>query len=532
MKEYQVIIIGGGATGVGILRDLSMRGIKTLLVEKADLTNGASGRFHGLLHSGGRYAAKDIEAAKECIVENIILRRIGGNFVEETEGMFVRLSNDDPLYRDVWLDGCKEANIPVTPITLTEAREFEPALSPNAAEAFLVPDAAIDGFRMAWQNIHSAKKYGAKFLTYREVTDILSKNGKITGVEIKNTITGEKETVAAEIVVNAAGGWAGKVADLAGLKVRVQPDKGTLIAFNRRITTRVVNRLHVSSDGDIMVPAGPISILGTSSVAVDDPEDTSTSRNEVEKLLRIGEEMFPNLKSNRILRVYAGSRPLYIPEGGEAGRGASRGFAILNHAKDGLDGMFTIVGGKFTTYRLMAEKLSDEVAKKLGNTSPCRTAEETLVDAPNEDDKEDTRKYFPSYGLEPAVVRLGRVRFDRVSKNLKEHPEKRALVCECENITLAEVEEIANEETTHNLDDLRRRTRIGMGSCQGTFCALRASANYYRIKKGKADSLKEMRNFLENRYKGIRPVLFGKALKETELTRAIYELSFHIGGES
>lgn len=530
MKEYQVLIIGGGATGIGILRDLSMRGIKTLLVEKKDLTNGASSRFHGLLHSGGRYVAKDIEAAKECITENEILRRIGGDFVEETEGMFVRLSNDDPLYRDAWLEGCKAADIPVTPITLSEAKIIEPALSPNTAEAFIVPDAAVDGFRMAWQNIHSAKKYGAELMTYKEVTKILSENGKIKGVELTDTLTGEKETISAEIVVNAAGGWAGKVAALAGLTVRVQPDKGALIAFNRRITKRVVNRLHRASDGDIMVPHGPISILGTTSKAVTDPEDTSVSREEVAKLLKIGEEMFPNLYLNRILRVYAGSRPLYIPEGSEGGRGASRGFAILDHEKDGLYGMFTIVGGKFTTYRLMAEKLSDEVAKKLNNTEPCKTAIETLVDAPLEENKESARKYFPSYGLEPAATRLGRVRFHRVSKELKYHPEKRALVCECENITLAEMEEIANEETTHSLDDLRRRTRIGMGSCQGAFCAYRAAANYARIKNAKIDSIQEMRKFLEERYKGIRPILFGKALKETELTRALYELSFCIGG--
>ncbi|MBP3721899.1 MAG: anaerobic glycerol-3-phosphate dehydrogenase subunit A [Selenomonadaceae bacterium] len=530
MNEFQVVIIGGGATGVGILRDLSMRGISALLIEKGDLTNGASSRFHGLLHSGGRYAAKDIEAAKECIAENIILRKIGGNFVEETEGMFIRLASDDPLYKDAWLEGCKAANIPVTPVTLTEARIMEPSISPNAAEIFLVPDAAIDGFRMAWQNIHSAKKYGAKFITYSEVVSILSENGKIKGVEVKNTLTGEVTTISAEIVVNAAGGWAGKVAALAGLSVRVQPDKGTLIAFNRRITKRVVNRLHQSSDGDIMVPHGPISILGTSSISVDDPEDTSTSREEVEKLLRMGEAMFPDLRSNRILRVYAGSRPLYIPEGGKAGRGASRGFAILDHEIDGLDGMFTIVGGKFTTYRLMAEKISDQIAKKLGNTVPCKTATETLVDAPEEEDKEAARKYFPSFGLEPAVVRLGRVRFGRVAKNIKEHPKKRQLVCECENITLAEVEEIANEDTTHNLNDLRRRTRIGMGTCQGSFCALRAAASFYRVKKEKPNSLKELRNFLEGRFKGIRPVLFGKTLKETEFTRALYELSFNIGG--
>ncbi len=531
MEEIRALIIGGGATGVGILRDLCLRGIPSLLVEKGDLTNGASGRFHGLLHSGGRYAAKDREAAKECIEENIILRRIGADFIEETEGMFVRLTSDDPLYKDAWLEGCEESGVPVMPITLTEAKEIEPALSPNAAEAFLVQDAAIDGFRMAWQNIASAKNYGAKLWTYHEVIEILSENGKIKGAKLRNNITGEEKTVYCEIVVNAAGAWAGKVAALAGLSVGVQPDKGALIAFNRRIVSRVINRLHKASDGDIFVPHGPITILGTSSISVDDPEDTSTSREEVEHLMRVGEEMIPGLRNNRILRVYAGLRPLYIPEGGAAGRGASRGFAILDHEKDGLWGMFTIVGGKFTTYRLMAEKLSDQVAKKLNNTEPCRTAEETLVNAPTEDEKESVKKYFPAFGLDLATHRLGRVRFARVSKALKKFPSKRVLVCECENITLAEVEEIANEDTTHNLDDLRRRTRIGMGTCQGTFCALRAAAAYYRVKKEKVDAVKEMRRFLEGRWKGIRPALFGKTLKEIELTRALYELSFNIEGD-
>ncbi|MBQ1462214.1 MAG: FAD-dependent oxidoreductase, partial [Selenomonas sp.] len=96
MEKATVVIIGGGATGVGILRDLSMRGVDTLLVEKGDLVNGASSRYHGLLHSGGRYAVKDGEAARECIIENQILRKIGKSCVETTGGMFVRLDIDDP----------------------------------------------------------------------------------------------------------------------------------------------------------------------------------------------------------------------------------------------------------------------------------------------------------------------------------------------------------------------------------------------------------------------------------------------------
>ena len=77
VKHTTVVIIGGGATGIGILRDLSMRGVKAILLEQGGIASGASSRYHGLLHSGGRYAVKDNEAAKECIEENMILRRIG-----------------------------------------------------------------------------------------------------------------------------------------------------------------------------------------------------------------------------------------------------------------------------------------------------------------------------------------------------------------------------------------------------------------------------------------------------------------------
>ena len=107
MEHATVIVIGGGATGVGILRDLSMRGIDTLLIEKADLVNGASSRYHGLLHSGGRYAVKDQEAARECIEENKILRKIGRSCVEPYGGMFVRLNSDPADFEDAWVEGCQ-----------------------------------------------------------------------------------------------------------------------------------------------------------------------------------------------------------------------------------------------------------------------------------------------------------------------------------------------------------------------------------------------------------------------------------------
>ena len=531
MEKATVIVIGGGATGVGILRDLAMRGVDVLLIEKCDLVNGASSRYHGLLHSGGRYAVKDQEAARECIIENRILRKIGRSCVEPVGGMFVRLRSDDPDYEEAWVKGCAESGIDAQPITMARAFEMEPLLSrKHAVSAYLVPDAAIDGFRMAWQNVDSAKRYGGRFKTYTEIVDVLQENGEVHGIRVRDNISGELYEIGCDILVNAAGGWAGKVAALAGLEVGVQPDKGTLLAFNQRIVSHVVNRLHKSSDGDIFVPHGSITILGTSSMSVPDPEDTSTSRAEVESLLKIGEETFENLRDYRLLRAFAGSRPLYMPPGGAAGRGASRGFAIVDHEQDGLKGMLTIVGGKFTTYRLMAEKISDRICARLGVKELCRTAEEPLVPEVSQKERQQARKLFPAYGTDLAATRLGPERFGRVLERLKKMPEQRELICECENVTLAEVEEIAGEPSCFQVNDIRRRTRVGMGTCQGNFCAFRSASLFAKYGKCEraGDSLARMKEFLQGRWKGVRPVLVGRTLREAEMTRALYGLTFHV----
>ncbi len=534
MEKATVVVVGGGATGLGILRDLSMRGVDTLLIEKKDLINGASSRYHGLLHSGGRYAVKDQEAAKECIEENKILRKIGQSCVEPCGGLFVRLDSDDPAYEADWVAGCQASGIDAQDISLEEAFRIEPRLSKHVVSAYLVPDAAIDGFRLAWQSVESAKRYGGRIKTYTKLSDIIVSNGTVTGIHVQNTLTGQVEEIACHILINAGGGWAGEIAQMAGLEVGVQPDKGTLLAFNQRISNHVVNRLHKSSDGDIFVPHGSITILGTTSMSIPSAEDTHTSREEVEKLLAIGEQTFENLRDYRILRAFAGSRPLYMPPGGASGRGASRGFAIVDHkSQDGLSGMVTIVGGKFTTHRLMAERMADLVCKKLGNNQPCRTAEEALVPQVSGEEKKKAHKLFPSFGTDLAATRLGPERFKRVVAAMEKNPEKREVLCECENVTRAEFEEIARESTSHILNDVRRRTRVGMGTCQANYCALRAASAFASCGHEEAakDSIKQMKQFLEGRWKGIRPVMMGRSLKETEMTRGLYELVFNINGE-
>src|SRR5690349_21759774 len=104
--ETQVLVIGGGATGAGVALDLALRGVRTILVEMGDLATGTSGRYHGLLHSGGRYAVKDPESAKECIDENLILKQIAPHVLEDTGGLFILCPGDGDEYAQDWLTAC------------------------------------------------------------------------------------------------------------------------------------------------------------------------------------------------------------------------------------------------------------------------------------------------------------------------------------------------------------------------------------------------------------------------------------------
>lgn len=531
MEKATVVVIGGGATGVGILRDLCMRGVDAILLEQQDLAYGTSSRYHGLLHSGGRYAVKDAEAGQECIEENTILRKIGKHCVEQTEGFFVRTPLDDPSFEPKWLEACAKVGIPAIPISVAEARRLEPNLSSKIQSVYRVPDAAIDGFRMVWQNVASARKYGGRVMTYTTVVGIEHSNNQVVGIKVRNTLTGEISNIACDFVVSAAGSWAGEIAALAGINVNVQPDRGTLIAFNHRITSRIINRLRPASDGDIFVPHGSITILGTTSASVKNPDDTIPNAKEVVELLNIGEALFEDLRSYRMLRAFAGTRPLYSADPNAKGRGASRGFVTLDHAHDGLKGFVSVVGGKFTTYRLMGEKVTDLVCSYLNVKTPCRTATEPLVDDASPELMTKARKCFPSYGADLAASRLGSAGLAKVVERIQEKPEKRQLVCECENVTLAEVEEAAADETSHMISDVRRKTRMGMGTCQGAFCTFRSvgavDANGLAWGKDTSSLFKE---FLQARYKGIRPILWGNVMREMELTRGIYEGTLNING--
>jgi glycerol-3-phosphate dehydrogenase len=382
--ETQVVVIGGGATGTAVLRDLTMRGFKAMLFERGNLSDGTSGNFHGLLHSGGRYAVKDKPAAVECIEENEILRRIAPQAIEDTGGFFITLDDNDEAFLPIFLDGCAEVGIPTEVISGEEARRLEPVLSPQVRHAVIVPDASVDGWNLCTGNVASAKGYSARTFLYTPVVEILRQGERVVGIRAVDQNTGDEYIVHADYVVSATGPWAGKTARLGGIEVPMVPNKGTMVVLDSRPLKRVINRCRKPADGDIIVPVGTTIVLGTTSVNIEDPDEFSIEEWEVDLMLDEGIKMVPMIEDMRVQRCFVAVRPLYEPpavagEEAEEGREVSRAFYVLDHEQlDGVSGFITITGGKLTTSRLMAEKVVNLVCAKMGVDAPCRTHLEPL----------------------------------------------------------------------------------------------------------------------------------------------------------
>ncbi|WP_336362454.1 FAD-dependent oxidoreductase [Halalkalicoccus salilacus] len=377
--ETTVLVVGGGATGAGVARDLAMRGVDVTLVERGRFAGGTSGRSHGLLHSGARYAVDDPEGAEDCLVENRLLKEIAPHCVTDTGGYFLQVTGDDPDYFDRKREACEAIGIETAVIDIETARREEPDLADGVERVLEVPDAVVHPTRLTAANAADAREHGARLLPETEVRDVVRDGERVVGAVVDDG-SGERP-IDAEHVVNATGAWAGQLGELAGVEIEMAPTSGVMVAVEFEGLDTVLNRARPAADGDIVVPHDEQVVLGTTSVDVEDPDEFSTDDAEIGRTFEECSAMLAGLDRDRIDRVYWGVRPLYTEDRERyEGRQISRGFYLLDHdARDGIDGLTTIVGGKLTTYRRMAEAVSDHVADRLGVEEPSRTAETPLV---------------------------------------------------------------------------------------------------------------------------------------------------------
>jgi glycerol-3-phosphate dehydrogenase len=305
MDTPQVVIVGGGGTGGALAHDLVLRGLRVTLLERGELTSGTTGRHHGLLHSGARYAVNDPESAVECIAENRILRRIAPGSFEENGGLFVALTDEDMDYLPGFLAGCAACGIPTRTLGPAEALRLEPGLNPALRAAVVVPDATMDAMRLPLRFFATARLGGARLQPFTEAIGLLTAGRRVTGVVTHDHVTGAYAELEADLVVNATGPWCERLATLAGAAVPVQPSPGVLLALSGRLCNLVVNRLHRAGDGDIVVPQRALSIVGTSAWTVEDPDDLAVPDEHVQAMYREGAKLVPAVASAAVRAAWS-----------------------------------------------------------------------------------------------------------------------------------------------------------------------------------------------------------------------------------
>ena len=504
--ETQVLIIGGGATGTGLARDLALRGVECILVEQKDINAGASGANHGLLHSGARYVASDPASAKACSREGRLLKQMASNCIEDTGGLFVAVEGDDENYISDFYRLCSRHQIPIQALDVKDAREMEPALSEKTIAVYAVEDAFVDPFKLSMENISQAQGLGCTLLRHSKVIGFIKAGKRIESAHLMNMLTGEEFFIEAEQVVSACGAWAADIAEKAGISIPVIYSKGSLVVTHNRITARVINRLRSSSSGDILVPGGTVSIIGTTSIRLERLDSIHPTVKEVDGIVSEGSVMVPSLENTRLIRAYAGVRPLIgLPSGGDD-RGVSRDFALMDHAAEGVENFVTITGGKLTTYRLMAEKTADLVCDRMGVERPCLTRTQPLPSTI------DAKWIKP--GLAPRLW-------------LKHHEPDDYLICECEMVPKSAVDTIIasihKQNGNPDLMSIGLRSRIGRGACQGTGCGYKLTAYLYETGELQSDEgLDSLKAFLRERWRGVRPLLWDTPLIQAEFQEAVY----------
>jgi len=372
----EVIVIGGGVTGCGVAWDLALRGVSVTLLERGSLASGTSGRFHGLVHSGARYAVSDPVAAAQCARESAVLARVAPRIMKPTGGLFALCADDDPQYVEQWEQGIQSAGVEAREIPSDEALRREPLLSASLRRAFVVRDAVCEGPALCATLAGAARSAGAEVRDFHRVDDFLSDGSSILGVQATDTRTGEAVRLRSRLVVLAAGPWSAEILGRADLKLALNLLRGAMVALDGPRLSTSVNRLQPPSDGDIALPRGRVTIAGTTSIPIDQPDDRRVDEVEVALIRERIFDMLPGLRHSATRHSWSGVRPLFqFPELPETDvHEWSRDFTVIDHsARDRMSGLVTVVGGKLTTFRLMAEKTADLVCHRLGREAACRT---------------------------------------------------------------------------------------------------------------------------------------------------------------
>jgi len=449
---FDLLVIGGGITGAGIAREAALRGLSTALVDARDFGEGTSSRSSRLIHGGLRYLEQGrIHLVWEALRERRTMLRLAPHLVRPLPFIFPvfqgdrvprwKLSLGLALYDLLAAGGNVRRHRTLGKRALLEAEPLirERGLTGGA----LYFDAQCDDARLVVATVRAAAAAGARAANYMRVTGLIRTVAGVRGAYIRDQFSGEEGEVRARLIVNATGPWADELRRLEDPKapLLLRPTKGIHVVVPRK---RVGNRYGViftsPVDGRVMfvLPWGDWTYIGTTDTdTTESPDALTVEEAHVIYLLRSANALFPGarLAPSDVVASWAGLRPLLAADPATAASAVSREHRIVRGSR----GVFTIVGGKLTTWRAMAAEMTDQIVKALGHHQKASRATSKTAALPGGEtavfdgfrpggleiglDEATVDHLLTHFGTEtPAIYKLCRERPELMERLHPEHP--------------------------------------------------------------------------------------------------------------
>jgi glycerol-3-phosphate dehydrogenase len=491
--SVDVVIIGGGINGTGVARDLSLRGLRVALFERNDLAFGASGNSSGMIHGGARYMLQAPQVTESSCRDSGYIQRIaphllfripflmplrsgaqGRVMVELIDAYFRAYDDYQPLKRGE----------PHCRLDASDIARLEPGLTGSYVGAITFDEWGVDGARLCALNAIDAVEHGGRVHVHTTVESVARAPGQPAAgggryvVSARDRMTGTFTRLSAGVVVNATGAWGpitAALANVAQARTRVRPGKGIHVVLDRRITNYAILSEAIDGRQVFLYPWQNVSLIGTTDDDYyGDLDDVHATSEEVRYLVQGVSKVFPSIRTARAIGTYAGVRPTLYAYGPTEDE-LSRDHRIVDHAADGAPGIYSMIGGKLASYRIFAQELCDVIAPRhFQSQVPCTTHERPL---PGGDPVPPAIELSDTFGVTPVSARRLLYRHGtralRVLERTARCPSEADVVCPCEPVLEAEVRHALQEEMARSIDDVARRTRLGLGACGGMRCAAR-----------------------------------------------------------
>lgn len=369
----KILVIGGGIAGLSVARDLVLHGFSVTIIDKQKIGNGTTTQCAGMLHSGARYAIKDLKTARLCFEENRTIRRIVSHAVGKRKAFFVRYKDDNSKYEEKFINGCRQIGIPIKKISGPKARQLEPQLGPDVDYVFETPDMVIDTFSLIFSYLHDLiKRKGVEIFEEMKI----KKASKVGG---KWKIDTDKNSHLFDLVINCSGDGLAAVGKMFGENIELSYVYGSMALFENRLSSRIVTRCAPNVTGDVVVPAVGATLIGSTWHERNKQSKVDITKKDEKEIRKTASRMLSGVSRGKLTASLTSVRTHLKDTSYSSSFGSKRNHLILDHKSNGKStGFISVLPGKLTIARYVAEQVGNIVCQKFNINARSTTASKPI----------------------------------------------------------------------------------------------------------------------------------------------------------